>query len=106
MGNNKIGRIHTSEHILWQVMKARYPNLKTAGLELSKDKTRIDYKCDEDLTKIDVTELETEVNAIIAKNLPVSFETLPREEAAKKADLSLVPENIKEEAGKNRRFLL
>jgi histidyl-tRNA synthetase len=92
----KLAQIHTSEHIFWQVLKNKYPGLKTAGLELNEEKTRIDYKCDQDLTKVDLEKLEAEVNEIIAKGLPVVFETLPRGEAAKQADLSLVPENVKE----------
>gem|GEM_PF-105920 len=93
---SKLAQIHTSEHVFWQVLKNKYPSLRTAGLELNEEKTRIDYKCDQDLTKVDLGKLEEEVNEITAKGLPVVFEVLSRDEAAKKTDLSLVPENIKE----------
>ena len=87
-------RLHTADHILYSILFKRF-NAKTKGMEFYEDSCRVDYECEQDLRLVK-DELEAEVSKVINESHEVLSYKLPREEAKKHADISLVPESIKE----------
>ncbi|OGD66318.1 hypothetical protein A3F08_02265 [Candidatus Berkelbacteria bacterium RIFCSPHIGHO2_12_FULL_36_9] len=93
---NKLARIHTAEHIMWEVLKKRFPDIKTVSLQLDPDQSRSDYHLKKDFSENDIQMINNDTNAIIKKNLTVSFENMTRQEAEKVCDLSLIPANVQQ----------
>lgn len=89
--------LHTSEHILGQVLNDLTVGFKTTSLDLREDCVRYDFKAEEMPDEITKEVLEEKVNEIINQNIPVTFQIVSRKEAAEKEiDLSIVPESVDE----------
>jgi len=86
-------RLQTAEHILFRILMDRY-GAKPRGVRYDQNKCSLDVITGTDLRKIDPKEFEDAANEIISRNLEVKKYFLPRKEAEKVVDLSLVPENI------------
>tara|TARA_Y100000310_G_C20673643_1_gene811640 strand:+ start:387 stop:1106 length:720 start_codon:yes stop_codon:yes gene_type:complete len=94
----KLMKLHTATHILSEILY-RETNAMVTGGQMNIDKSRMDFSLEDyDLEKIKSYIEKT--NEIIRKNLKVSIEFLPREEAEKLPKLSKLatglPESIKE----------
>jgi len=87
-------KLHTAEHILWQVLKNKLNLLKTRALQFNESYCRFDFVTDEELDEKDLREITEIVNGVIDENLEVIIETMPRENAKNIIDLSLVPETV------------
>lgn len=87
-------KLHTSDHILFSILEKRF-SAKTRAMQFSDDSCRVEYECEEDLRPLQ-EELEKEVNRIINEAREVVSYNLPREEAAKITDISLIPPSVKE----------
>ena len=88
------GRLHTAEHILYDVLLRRF-SVESKGTEFKQDSCRVDYLCQEDLRKYK-DELEREVNEVIEKGYEMISYVLPREKAAEVVDLHLVNPEFQE----------
>ncbi len=86
-------RLQTAEHILFRILIDRY-GAKPKSVRYDKDKCSLDVNTERDLREINKKEIEEAVNSIISKNLAVNKYALPRKDAEKIVDVSLVPENI------------
>ncbi len=84
-------RMHSAEHILNQTMVRMFGRGRSFSAHVEKRKSRCDYRFDRDLTDAERGELERRVNEVVAADLPVSEEFLPREAAGQAFDLSRLP---------------
>ncbi len=81
----KLMRMHTTAHLLSALFYTRAGVLIT-GNQLNTDKSRIDFNL-ETLDKELITQLVTEANAAIVKDVPVKVYSLPREDAMNNPDI-------------------
>ena len=94
-------RMHSAEHILNQTMVRMFDKGRSFSAHVEKKKSKCDYRFDRDLTGPEREELERRVNEVIAADVPVREEYLPREEAGRTFNLSRLPE----EAGETVRII-
>ena len=92
-------RMHTAEHVLNQTMVRRFACGRCFSSHLNPDKSKCDYHFERPLEEQEAKDLEAEVNAILAQQLPVREYLLSREEAAQKVDLSRLPASEKDSSG-------
>ena len=85
-------RMHSAEHILNQTMVRMFGTGRAFSAHVEKRKSRCDYRFSRDLTAEESRELERRVNEVIAADLPVRAEFLPRAEAARAFDLGRLPD--------------
>lgn len=95
----KLMRTHTALHVLCGTVFREYGAQVTGG-NMGTDKARMDFELD-DLNPERVAHIEDLANKSIREGLPVSWRSLPREEAFQIPDLirtkiNLLPESIKE----------
>ncbi len=84
--------MHTAEHILSAVMRLHYHAQRNLEFHLNEKKTKCDYDVPGDFGDRDIRQIESLVNAEIARNHRVTFLVLKRDEAAG-YDLWKVPED-------------
>ncbi|MDD3647493.1 MAG: hypothetical protein PHS44_03270 [Candidatus Dojkabacteria bacterium] len=88
-------QLHTSEHILGQILDKMCNGFKTTSLEIRDDDVRYDFKVDTMPENVTKELLEAKVNAIISKNIPVEISEFSRQEAEEIGiDLSIVPRSV------------
>lgn len=92
-------RMHTVEHVLNQTMVRRFACGRCFSSHLNPDKSKCDYYFERPLEEQEAKDLEKEVNAVLARRLPVREYPLNREEAAQKVSLSRLPASEKNSAG-------
>ena len=91
----KLMRLHTATHILSEVLY-REANALITGGQMNLDKSRMDFS----LENYDLEKIKSYIdiaNEILEKDLKVSVEFLPREEAIKLPKLSKLTKGISEE---------
>ncbi len=77
-------RLHTAHHLLLKALqRVLGPHVKQRGSNITAERLRIDFSHGEKMTKEQIAEVESIVNAQIASHLPVTRSTLPKEEAEK-----------------------
>ena len=84
---------HTAEHILNRTMVDLFGCPRSRNAHIERKKSKCDYILPSCPTPEQVESIQTKVNEVIARSLPVRISYLPREEAAKLVDLSKLPEN-------------
>ncbi len=89
-------RMHSAEHILTGALMRMLGCARPFTTHLEKKKSKADYRFPRDLTADEANQLEAQVNGVIARNLSVREEFLPRAQAAQIYDLGRVPENAGE----------
>ncbi len=95
----KLMRTHTALHVLCGVVFNEY-GAPVTGADIQLEKARMDFElADLDLDRVE--RIETLVNEAIHRNLPVSWRSIPRDEAFQIPDLirtkiNLLPEHISE----------
>ncbi|AGB49840.1 putative metal-dependent hydrolase related to alanyl-tRNA synthetase HxxxH domain protein [Methanomethylovorans hollandica DSM 15978] len=72
-------RYHTACHILSSIIHSE-TGAKISGNQLSEDKTRVDFSLEE-FDREQLKAYEVKVNDVIDRNIPVTIETMDREEA-------------------------
>jgi len=95
-------RMHTAEHLLNQTMVRMFGCGRAFSSHIEKKKSKCDYRFSRPLTEEETAELERQVNAVIASNLPVREVFYSREDAAV-LDLARLPEGA---AGDGLRVIL
>ena len=88
--------MHTAEHILNATMVRMFGCPRSRNAHIERKKSKCDYElatCPDDAQ---VAAIEASVNEVIARNLDVTVEYLPKAEAAGIVDLSKLPEDVSE----------
>lgn len=88
--------MHTAEHILNATMVRLFGCPRSKNAHIERKKSKCDYLLPECPTQEQVAQIEAAVNEVISRNLPVTIEFLPKEEAAGIVDLSKLPEGVSE----------
>ena len=86
--------MHSAEHLLNATMVRLVGTPRAYSAHLDGPKGKCDYRFSRDLTDQEVRSVEEAVNAAIASDYPVRESFLPREEAARRFDLSRLPEGV------------
>ena len=77
-------KFHTATHLLLaSLRKVLGDHVIQKGQNITKERSRFDFPNNEKLTDEQVKEVEETVNKVIAENVPVKFEVLPKDEALK-----------------------
>ena len=88
--------MHTAEHILNATMVRMFGCPRSRNAHIERKKSKCDYELAASPTDGEVEAIETAVNEIIARNLDITIEYIPRSEAAGIVDLSKLPEDVSE----------
>ncbi len=83
--------MHSAEHILTAMLTKKFGCPRPFTTHIEKKKSKADYALDRALTPSEEQEVQSAVNELIGKNLPVREEFLPREEAEKTYRLERLP---------------
>ena len=86
--------MHTAEHILNATMVRLFGCPRSKNAHIERKKSKCDYLLPEGPTEEQVTKIEAAVNKVISRNLPVTIEFIPKEEAAAIVDLSKLPDDV------------
>ena len=86
--------MHTAEHILNATMVRLFGCPRSRNAHIERKKSKCDYLLPEAPTDEQVAMIESAVNVVISRNLPVTIEFIPREEAAGIVDLSKLPDDV------------
>ena len=84
--------MHSAEHLLNQAMVRRFGCGRCFSAHINSKKSKCDYHFDRALTPEETTAIQSDVNAVIAADLPVIIEEMPGEEAVRNFDMSRVPD--------------
>ena len=85
--------MHTAEHILNATMVRMFGCPRSRNAHIERKKSKCDYYLDACPSDEQVARIEATVNEVIGRNLAVTVDFLPREEAAAIVDLSKLPED-------------
>jgi Ser-tRNA(Ala) deacylase AlaX len=85
--------MHTVEHILNATMVKTFGCTRSRNAHIERKKSKCDYQLTAEPTDEQIAAIERAVNDVIARDLEVSIEFMPKEEAAKYVDLSKLPED-------------
>ena len=85
--------MHTAEHILNQTMVRMFGCQRSHNAHIERKKSKCDYRLPQQPTPEQVAELERRVNEIIAQNLPVTYDFVPRDEVPPEVDLGKLPDD-------------
>lgn len=88
--------MHTAEHILNATMVRLFGCPRSKNAHIERKKSKCDYLLAEAPSPEQVSQIESAVNEVISKNLPVTIEFIPKGEAAGIVDLSKLPEDVSE----------
>ena len=84
---------HTAEHLLNATMVKMFGCPRSRNAHVEKKKSKCDYILDSEPTPEQVAQIEAKINEVIAQNLDVTIEFMPREQAAALVDLSKLPDD-------------
>ena len=85
--------MHTAEHILNQTMVRKFGIDRSFSNHIERKKSKCDYHFNRDVSPIEVSELENEVNRVIKNHLHVTEEMIHISDSRSKFNLSRLPEN-------------
>ena len=88
--------MHTAEHILNGTMVRLFGCPRSRNAHIERKKSKCDYLLDACPTDEEVARIEAAVNEVIGRNLDVTIEYMPREQAVAIVDLSKLPEDASE----------
>ena len=74
-------RMHSAEHILNQTMGRMFNCGRCFNAHIEKKKSKCDYRFDRPLSQKELQEIQTQVNRIIAEDLPVTEKYISKSEA-------------------------
>ena len=88
--------MHTAEHILNATMVRMFGCPRSRNAHIERKKSKCDYELAASPTDEQIAAIETAVNEVIARNLDITIDYVPRAEAAAIVDLSKLPEDVSE----------
>ncbi|HNY16537.1 MAG TPA: hypothetical protein PK542_08265 [Treponemataceae bacterium] len=91
-GKEEYPPMHTAEHILNQTMVRMFGCPRSMNAHIERKKSKCDYELSAAPSESEIAEIERRVNEVIAANLAVTIEFMPRSEAARIVDLRKLPE--------------
>lgn len=89
-------QMHSAEHILNQTMVRMFNCGRSFSNHIEKKKSKCDYHFSRNLTESEIKELNTKVNEMIKKDMPVVEEFITRDEAGNKFNLERLPDSVGE----------
>ena len=95
--------MHTAEHVLNQTMVRLFGCARSKNAHIEKNKSKCDYFLPSAPTQEQMDEVQNQVNAVLARRLPVTAANLSRTEAAQRKDLDL--SKLPAEAGETLRVV-
>ena len=84
---------HTAEHLLNQLMIRLFGTQRSNNAHVERKKSKITYKLDPKPTRKEEKEIETEMNRLIALDMPVSYEFTDRDHLPEGVDADRLPAN-------------
>ena len=84
--------MHTCEHIVNRTMVNLFGCGRAVSAHIERKKSKLDFALPQAPTAEDITRIETTVNEVIARHLPVTTEFITQEEAVGRFDLKRLPE--------------
>lgn len=84
---------HTAEHILNATMVKMFGCPRSRNAHVERKKSKCDYILTAAPTEQQVAAIEAKVNEVIALDIPVTIEFMPKDQAASIVDLSKLPED-------------
>ena len=88
--------MHTAEHILNATMVRMFGCPRSRNAHIERKKSKCDYELPACPSDEQVSAIEASVNEVISRNLEVTVEFMPRDEAAAIVDLTKLPEDVSE----------
>lgn len=88
--------MHTAEHLLNGTMVRMFGCRRSRNTHIERRKSKCDYPLPEPLTSAQLQEIECIINEQIDRDLPVTFEYVTVDEAAKLYDLERLPDDASE----------
>ena len=87
---------HTAEHLLNQTMIRMFGCERSRNAHIERKKSKINYNLNECPSAEQVAEIERIMNEVIAKNLPVTYEFVTRDNIPEGVVLDKLPEDASE----------
>lgn len=75
--------LHTAEHLITRLLHNHFPTLTDFSTRLKSRKCVVEFAYEGNVSEADRIALETQLKAIATRNLPVTIDFIPREEAAR-----------------------
>lgn len=94
--DTSIAPMHTTEHIVNQTMIRLFGCGRSVSAHIERKKSKLDYRLNVCPTEAQIGKLETAVNEVIARHLPVTTEFITQDEAKGRFDLKRLPEDASE----------
>ena len=88
--------MHSAEHILNQTMDRLFKCGRCFSAHIEKKKSKCDYRFHRPLTESEVRKIESQVNEIIRRRLPITEDWIPRTKAREKYNLERLPSDVDE----------
>lgn len=88
-----IAPMHTVEHILNQTMVRMFGCERSRNAHIERKKSKCDYLLTTAPSDEQIAGIETQVNSVIAQNLPVTIEYCNRDSVPQGVDLGKLPED-------------
>ena len=88
-----IAPMHTAEHILNRTMINLFGCGRAISAHIERKKSKCDYLLSEEPTEQQIREIEQQVNEIINRNLPVTFDYVAKEDVGDRYDLGRLPDD-------------
>ena len=88
--------MHTAEHILNATMVRMFGCPRSRNAHIERKKSKCDYELEASPTDEQIAAIEAAVNEVIARNLDITIDYVPRAEAAAIVDLSKLPVGVSE----------
>ena len=85
--------MHTAEHILNRTMVNMFNCGRSFSAHIEKKKSKVDYRFERDLTSEEKERVEQMVNDVIASDLNITEEYIPRSLAEQQFNLSKLPDD-------------
>ncbi len=84
----KVTRLHTATHLLQAALRQVLGDrIHQKGSDITSERTRFDFSFDRKVTDEELKRVETLVNEVVQRDLPVRFEEMPFDETVKKGAL-------------------
>lgn len=87
---------HTAEHLLNQTMIRMFGCERSRNAHIERKKSKINYNLNECPSAEQVAEIERVMNEVIAKDLPVTYEFVTRDNISEGVVLDKLPEDASE----------
>lgn len=87
---------HTAEHLLNQTMDRMFHCGRSKNAHIERKKSKINWPLPAEPTQEEIATIEQTINDIIAKDLPVTYELVTRDQVPANVTLEKLPEDASE----------